>query len=128
MTDGAGRVKSLANLPMMYKMNRKKIFVSFLETKWDEIDVEQWGHFAGFARESMMASSRFIPDGWRPENVSHYLKVIGIGGVWEYFQSDYLERLESEWNEKASDPDQLEEFKAVMVKEMSTLSTMFEAH
>jgi len=127
MTDGAGRVKSLANLPMMWRMDRNDFFVSFLKTKWDEIDDEAWAHFAESARESMMASTRFIPNGWRPENVDHYLKVIEYDGVQDCFQSDYLERLESEWNEKASDPDQLEEFKAVMVKEMSTLHQMVKA-
>jgi len=128
MTDGVGRVKALANLPVMERMNGNDISVSFLKTKWEEIDDEEWDHFAVSARKSMMASARFIPDGWRPENVDHYLEVIGIGGVWDCFQSDYLERLESEWNEKASDPDQLEEFKAVMVKEMSNLWTMFGAN
>merc|ERR1719474_972964 len=63
-TDGAGRVKSLANLPMMRWMDDNDIFVSFLKTKWDEIDDEEWVLFAEFAKESVKKWTRTNVGAW----------------------------------------------------------------
>ena len=40
----------------------------------------------------------------------------------DQYQPQYLKQLEMEWKDKESDPEQLEEFKAVMIKELGTLN------
>jgi len=75
--DGTERVKALANLPAMDGMNRNGIFVSFLKTKWDDIDDGEWDNFAEFAKESAMKRWSDV-DAWTfvaPRDVDDYFKM-----------------------------------------------------